>query len=90
MPVSISIAYEEGTLEGSPVRRSNGHLIVVKGFTADGDVVCNDPAFKTDEAVEVTYRREQLWRAWRHSRHAAYVLWPAGTALPDGVVGVLR
>ncbi|WP_241758689.1 C39 family peptidase [Pyxidicoccus parkwayensis] len=90
IPVSISIAYEEGTLAGSPVRRSDGHLIVVKGFTPEGDVVCNDPAFKTDETVQVTYRREQLWQAWRHSRHSAYVLWPAGTALPEGVVEVLR
>ncbi|MFP2910622.1 C39 family peptidase [Pyxidicoccus sp. 3LFB2] len=90
IPVSISIAYEEGTLTGSPVRRSDGHLIVVKGFTAEGDVVVNDPAFKTDEAVGVTYKREQLWQAWRHSRHAAYVLWPAGTALPPDVVSVLR
>jgi hypothetical protein len=90
IPVSISIAYEEGTLEGSPVRRSDGHLIVVKGFTKDGDVVCNDPAFKTDETVHVTYKREQLWKAWRHSRHATYVLWPSGTPLPAGVVDVLR
>jgi hypothetical protein len=90
IPVSISIAYEEGTLAGSPVRRSDGHLIVVKGFTPEGDVVCNDPAFKTNETVEVTYKREQLWRAWRHSRGAAYVLWPAGTSLPADVVNPLR
>ncbi|WP_164007821.1 peptidase C39 family protein [Pyxidicoccus trucidator] len=90
IPVIISIAYEEGALAGSPVRRLDGHLIVVKGFTAEGDVVCNDPAFKTNETVEVTYKREQLWRAWRHSRHAAYVLWPTGTALPADLLSILR
>jgi hypothetical protein len=90
IPVIISIAYEEGALAGSPVRRLDGHLIVVKGFTAEGDVVCNDPAFKTNETVEVTYKREQLWQAWRHSRHAAYVLWPTGTALPADLVSILR
>nr|WP_253910617.1 C39 family peptidase [Pyxidicoccus fallax] len=90
LPVSISIAYEEGELRGSPLRRLDGHLIVVKGFTPEGDVVCNDPAFPTDAAVEVTYPREQLLKAWRHSRGATYVLWPAGTSLPDGVVGLLR
>ncbi|MFP2928962.1 C39 family peptidase [Pyxidicoccus sp. 3LG] len=90
IPVSISIAYEEGTLKGSPVRRSDGHLIVVKGFTPEGDVVCNDPAFKTDETVEVTYSREELWKAWRHSRGTTYVVWPAGTSLPVDVVGLLR
>ncbi|MCP3104602.1 C39 family peptidase [Myxococcus sp. K15C18031901] len=90
VPVSISIAYEEGELTGSPVRSSDGHLIVLKGFTATGDVVCNDPAFKTDETVDVTYKRDELWRAWQHSRGAAYVLWPAGTTLPPEFIGQLR
>ncbi|WP_408887996.1 C39 family peptidase [Myxococcus faecalis] len=90
IPVSISIAYEEGELTGSPVRSSDGHLIVLKGFTPEGDVVCNDPAFKTDETVSVTYKREELWRAWQHSRGATYVLWPSGTALPVELIGVLR
>ncbi|NTX57241.1 peptidase C39 family protein [Myxococcus sp. CA051A] len=90
IPVSISIAYEEGELTGSPVRSSDGHLIVLKGFTPEGDVVCNDPAFKTDETVSVTYKRDELWRAWQHSRGAAYVLWPSGTAFPAEVIGLLR
>jgi hypothetical protein len=82
IPVSISIAFEPGQLTGAPVSRSDGHLIVVKGFTPEGDVVCNDPAFPSDDKVEVTYRRDELWRVWRHSKGMAYVLWPAGTALP--------
>ncbi len=89
IPVSISIAYDEGKLTGSPVRSSDGHLIVVKGFTPQGDVICNDPAFRSNEAVEVTYKREELWRAWRHSRGAAYVLWPSGTALPAALQATL-
>ncbi|HZI02630.1 MAG TPA: peptidase C39 family protein, partial [Archangium sp.] len=79
----------EGKLTGSPVRSSDGHLLVVKGFTPQGDVICNDPAFRGNEAVEVTYKREELWRAWRHSRGAAYVLWPSGTELPAALQGTL-
>ena len=82
IPVSISIAYEPGELTGGASRRTDGHLIVVKGFTAEGDVVVNDPAFDSNETTSATYRRAELWRAWQHSRGAAYVLWPAGTALP--------
>jgi hypothetical protein len=59
---------------------------VVKGFTPQGDVICNDPAFPTDETVGVTYRREELLRAWDHSRRTAYLLWPAGTELPPGAL----
>ncbi|MFY0564750.1 peptidase C39 family protein [Archangium lansingense] len=84
IPVSISIAYEKGELSGSPIQRSDGHLIVVKGFTPEGDVICNDPAFPNDELVNVTYKRQELLKAWDHSRRSAYVLWPSGTALPAG------
>lgn len=86
IPVSISIAFEKGELTGSPMARSDGHLIVVKGFTPEGDVVCNDPAFPNDESVNVTYKRQELQRAWDHSRRSAYVLWPAGTPLPPGAL----
>ncbi|RKI51097.1 peptidase C39 family protein [Corallococcus sp. AB004] len=83
IPVSISIAYEPGELPGGASRRTDGHLIVVKGFTDTGDVVVNDPAFGSNETTSATYPRAELWRAWQHSRGAAYVLWPAGTALPE-------
>jgi hypothetical protein len=86
IPVSISIAFEKDELTGAPVSRSDGHLIVVKGFTPEGDVICNDPAFPNDELVNVTYKRQELQRAWDHSRRSAYVLWPAGTALPPGAL----
>jgi hypothetical protein len=86
IPVSISIAYEEGQLTGGASRRSDGHLIVVKGFSPQGDVVVNDPAFPSDDKVETTYKRDELWRAWRHSGGAVYLLWPAGTSLPEGAL----
>jgi hypothetical protein len=86
IPVSISIAFGKGELTGAPVASSDGHLIVVKGFTPEGDVVCNYPAFPSDETVNVTYRRAELQRAWDHSRRSAYVLWPSGTALPSGAL----
>ncbi|HEX8704944.1 MAG TPA: C39 family peptidase [Myxococcaceae bacterium] len=86
IPVVISIAYREGSLTGTAGYVSDGHLIVVKGFTPEGDVVCNDPAFPANDKVHVTYKRHELWRAWRHSKGAAYVVWPAGTPLPAGAV----
>ena len=86
IPVSISISFEKGELTGSPMERTDGHLLVVKGFTPQGDVVCNETAFSSDEAVGVTYRRAELLRAWEHSRRSAYVLWPEGTPLPPGAL----
>ncbi len=88
IPVAISISYTTGELTGSPINSTAGHLIVVKGFSATGDVVCNDPAFNGDARVEVTYKRAELERAWlEHSGGLTYVLWPSGTPLPVDPLG---
>ena len=39
--------------------------VVVRGFTADGNVVCHDPAAWNAQKGQVVYDREQLHRA-RH------------------------
>ena len=89
LPAAISIAFAPGELTGAPIRSTSGHLIVVRGFDANGDVVCNDPAFQSDASVRVTYARDQLDRAWSHSERTVYVLWPAGTVLPHDPLGAL-
>ncbi len=44
IPLVASVAYRRGDLRGAPVRGTDGHLVVIRGFTADGSVVTNDPA----------------------------------------------
>jgi Peptidase_C39 like family len=90
IPVAISIRYERGELTGSPVGATDGHLIVVRGFAANGDVVCNDPAFGSDAAVEVTYDRAELTKAWQHSRGTTYLVWPTGQDLPIDTAGAFH
>jgi len=60
----VSIAYEQGELAGSPIPRTNGHLVVLRGRTADGDVICNDPAFPDERGNGVVYRRGEFERLW--------------------------
>jgi len=64
IPLVASVSWAAGELTGAHVAASNGHLVVIVGFTADGDVVTNDPA--ADEAAEVrtTYDRAQFENAW--------------------------
>jgi hypothetical protein len=77
VPVVISIAFASGQLTGAPISASDGHLLVVVGFTADGDVVVNDPAADSPAGVRRTYDRAQLERAWLSaSTGTAYVLRP--------------
>jgi hypothetical protein len=65
-PVVLSHKWKKGELTGAPVESSDGHLIVVAGFTESGDVVVNDPAAKPG-AVRRVYRRAELWRTWQEN-----------------------
>ncbi|HET7736058.1 MAG TPA: peptidase C39 family protein [Nocardioidaceae bacterium] len=64
IPVVASIEFSKGELDGAPISSTDGHLLVVVGFTADGDVVVNDPAAPRNRGVRRTYDRAQLEAAW--------------------------
>jgi hypothetical protein len=87
VPVAISVSYGPGELGHSPISSTGGHLIVVRGFAANGDVVCNDPAFPNDASVQVTYDRAELTQAWQHSMGTTYVVWPESKTLPVDPLG---
>lgn len=61
----------------------SGHLVVVRGFTASGDVELLDPGVAHERAARVI-PRDTFDRAWSHSGRTAYLLWPAkgGGAIP--------
>ncbi|ANH38285.1 hypothetical protein I601_1854 [Nocardioides dokdonensis FR1436] len=83
IPVVVSIAFGRGEISGTPISASNGHLLVVVGFTRDGDVVVNDPAGANNGAVRRTYDRGQLENAWLpRSGGTAYVITDADHPLP--------
>ncbi len=64
IPVIASIAFDRGQLSGAPISASNGHLLVIVGFTRSGDVVVNDPAATTSAGVRRTYDRGQFENVW--------------------------
>jgi hypothetical protein len=62
-PVITSIAYGKGELRDAPVPGSKGHLVVVTGFTAQGDPIVRDPGARGDDPW-LTYNRAEFARAW--------------------------
>ena len=56
-PLVASVSWGAGELSGAPVSSSNGHLVVIVGFTASGRPVVNDPAAKTAAGVRHVYDR---------------------------------
>ena len=76
-PVVVSIAFGADELPGAPMRRTNGHLLVVSGFTAEGDVIVDDPAAKGRDRVRRVYPRAAFHKAWRvRKRGLAYLIGP--------------
>ncbi|MCC6178719.1 MAG: peptidase C39 family protein [Chloroflexi bacterium] len=81
VPVVASLAWEPGDLDAAPVGSTNGHLLVVVGIDAAGDVVVNDPAAdpRRGQSVRRVYRREQFERLWlTHSGGTVYLIYPEG------------
>jgi len=60
----LSIAFEGGALSGAALERTDGHLVVLKGVDADGDVICNDPSFGDNRGDSVVYQRDEFLKAW--------------------------
>ncbi|WP_405809343.1 peptidase C39 family protein [Streptomyces sp. NBC_01520] len=89
IPVITSQSFLKEELTGAGYGTS-GHLMTVIGFTADGDVIANDPASPDNDAVRRVYRRREWENIWlRTKRYDAtgkvrsgtggvcYVYWPA-------------
>jgi hypothetical protein len=80
LPVAASVSYAmlKGGLLPEP---GDGHIVVVCGFTPDGDVVVNDPGVRR-EKVRRVFPRGDFARAWALSHRTVYLVWPVGrTAL---------
>ena len=83
VPVIMSFAFGVGELPGTPIRSSAGHIMVVRGFEADGDVIVNDPAASADARVRIVYDRATLERLWlKHSSGTVYLIYPKGHRVP--------
>jgi hypothetical protein len=88
IPLVASVAYPSGALSGAPTHGTKGHLVVIRGFTVDGDVVTNDPGAPTDRSVRRTYDRGEFERAWLGgSGGTVYVIHRDDQALPAGSRG---
>ena len=83
------VASINGDLPGFLFGKTNGHLLVIRGFDANGDVITNDPAAKTNPDARKVYGRADFERVWLGgSGGIVYVIYPRGKALPPNVAGL--
>ncbi|WP_336205035.1 peptidase C39 family protein [Nonomuraea sp. LPB2021202275-12-8] len=84
IPVITSQSFKAHELPGSGYS-TNGHIMVVTGFTAEGDILVNDPAAPGDAQVRRVYPRaafENVWLRGSGSGGIVYVLHPPEFSLP--------
>jgi hypothetical protein len=82
LPVGLSLDYDRLRDKGPG---PNGHLVVLVGFTKDGDPIINDPG--TSEHVRKTFPRKNLIDAWTCSRNTVYLIYPDKASLPEDAFG---
>ncbi|MGE0000649.1 MAG: peptidase C39 family protein [Fimbriimonadaceae bacterium] len=72
-PVACSVS--NGLLRGKGFADGNdGHLVVLVGFTAEGEPVFNDPG---RSETRQTYRRSDFEAAWAKSGRTVYLVYPS-------------
>ncbi|MEU1039984.1 peptidase C39 family protein [Streptomyces sp. NPDC005907] len=67
IPAITSQSFLKTELTGAGYGTS-GHLMTVIGFTADGDVIANDPASPSDDAVRRVYDRREFENIWLRTK----------------------
>ncbi len=78
-PVVCSVSFD--LVRGkAKSKEDSGHLIVLVGFTDQGDPVFNDPARKTQ--VRYTYPRADFERGWTDSGRTVYLMCQEGAKTP--------
>jgi hypothetical protein len=88
IPLVASIAFNSGKLDGFFFKSTNGHLMVIVGFTAAGNPIVNDPASPDDASVRHVYDRTQFEDAWMSATGGiVYVIHPVSVPLPPSPTG---
>jgi hypothetical protein len=83
IPLVASIT---GTLPGFLFTSTNGHLLVIRGFAANGDVIVNDPAVRANAQARKVYPRSDFERVWLGgSSGTVYVIHPPAVRLPPNI-----
>ncbi|HEX8912336.1 MAG TPA: C39 family peptidase [Humisphaera sp.] len=72
-PVVASIKFDRGEVKGFLYERTRGHLLVVRGFKPNGDVIVNDPA-RREKGNGVVILPGEFAKAWFDNGGVGYVI----------------
>lgn len=90
IPLITSVSFKSSELDGAGYS-TDGHLMVIVGFTKTGDVITRDPASNSDAGVRNVYKRGQFENVWlpaTRSDGIVYVIHPSRMPLPRSESGL--
>jgi hypothetical protein len=76
IPVVASIRAGKNELPSSEYKSTNGHLILIRGFTPDGDYIVNDPYSQGPEGAESVYGKDEITKVWLDKGGVGVVIHP--------------
>lgn len=86
IPLVVSVTFTSDQLDGAGYD-TGGHLLTIIGFTAEGDVISNDPnshGIASNKQVRTVYRRDQFEKVWLGEHGGlTYVMHPRHVPLPS-------
>lgn len=75
VPVVASISFGPGELKKSPIKKTKGHLVVIKGIDNKGNIIVNDPAASVNNKVEIVYDPVEFFKAWIENKYGtSYII----------------
>lgn len=81
IPIILSVSWnkeKERPMDNGPMKSTNGHLTVLKGFDGKGNALMHEPASPCNDEVPREYRCDQLQARWLEaSGGTAYIVMPA-------------
>ncbi len=86
IPVITSQSFKAEELDGAGYGTA-GHIMVVVGFTKDGDVIANDPAANSNDRVRNVYKRHQFETIWQRTKR--YNTTGGVSGAPGGVAYII-
>lgn len=72
-PIIASIRFEKGECPSFVLKETDGHLIVIRGFTREGDLIFNDPASR-EKGGGAIYKAGELAKAWFAHGGVGYII----------------
>ena len=69
-----SIRVDRGELKSARYKSSKGHLILLVGYTPNGDYIVNDPYSEVPNGAEIEYTEADIGKVWLDKGGVAVVI----------------